>query len=81
MGVCGLSHTRPRHLVILFRSVHGHFPLLAIEKPELLRPPSGRSLRDAGPREVGNGLVALIFSASGPIAVILAGRRGRQPVA
>ncbi|SMG28862.1 benzoate membrane transport protein [Corynebacterium pollutisoli] len=47
-------------------------PLLAIEKPELPRPSLREILRDAGPQEVGNGLVALIFSASGPIAVILA---------
>lgn len=48
------------------------FPLLAIEKPELPRPGLREVLRDTGPQEVGNGLVALIFSASGPIAVILA---------
>lgn len=47
-------------------------PLLAIEKPELPRPSLREVLRDTGPQEVGNGLVALIFSASGPIAVILA---------
>lgn len=47
-------------------------PLLAIEKPDLPRPGLREILRDAGPQEVGNGLVALIFSASGPIAVILA---------
>ncbi|MDO5512937.1 benzoate/H(+) symporter BenE family transporter [Corynebacterium sp.] len=48
------------------------FPLLAIERPHLPRPSLREILRDAGPQEVGNGLVALIFSASGPIAVILA---------
>ncbi|MDO5670611.1 MAG: benzoate/H(+) symporter BenE family transporter [Corynebacterium sp.] len=47
-------------------------PLLAIERPHLPRPSLREILRDAGPQEVGNGLVALIFSASGPIAVILA---------
>lgn len=47
-------------------------PLLAIEKPHLPRPTLREILRDAGPQEIGNGLVALIFSASGPIAVILA---------
>lgn len=47
-------------------------PLLAIEKPHLPRPSLREILRDAGPQEIGNGLVALIFSASGPIAVILA---------
>ncbi|MFC6146429.1 benzoate/H(+) symporter BenE family transporter [Corynebacterium nasicanis] len=47
-------------------------PLLAIERPHLPRPSLREILRDAGPQEIGNGLVALIFSASGPIAVILA---------
>lgn len=46
--------------------------LLAIERPELPRPSLGEIKRDLGPQEIGNGLVALIFSASGPIAVILA---------
>ena len=47
-------------------------PLLAIERPELPRPTLSELRRDLGPQEIGNGLVALIFSASGPIAVILA---------
>lgn len=47
-------------------------PLLAIERPHLPRPGFREILRDLGPQEIGNGLVALIFSASGPIAVILA---------
>ncbi|MDR7330055.1 benzoate/H(+) symporter BenE family transporter [Corynebacterium guangdongense] len=48
------------------------FPLSAIEKP-LARPPGLREIaRDLTPEEAGNGLVALIFSASGPLAVILA---------
>ncbi|BAU96742.1 benzoate membrane transport protein [Corynebacterium suranareeae] len=46
--------------------------LLAVEKPELPRPSLAEIKRDLGPQEIGNGLVALIFSASGPIAVILA---------
>ncbi|MDO5373231.1 MAG: benzoate/H(+) symporter BenE family transporter [Corynebacterium glutamicum] len=46
--------------------------LLAVEKPELPRPTFAEIKRDLGPQEIGNGLVALIFSASGPIAVILA---------
>lgn len=46
--------------------------LLAVEKPELPRPTLAEIKRDLGPQEIGNGLVALIFSASGPIAVILA---------
>ena len=46
--------------------------LLAIEKPTLPRPTLSEIKRDLGPQEIGNGLVALIFSASGPIAVILA---------
>ncbi|OKX80459.1 benzoate/H(+) symporter BenE family transporter [Corynebacterium glutamicum] len=46
--------------------------LLAVEKPELPRPTIAEIKRDLGPQEIGNGLVALIFSASGPIAVILA---------
>lgn len=50
----------------------GTFPLLAIEKPTLQRPTLREIFRDLGPQEIGNGLVALIFSASGPIAVILA---------
>lgn len=50
----------------------GFSPLLAIEKPQLPRPSLSQIFRDLGPQEVGNGLVALIFSASGPIAVILA---------
>lgn len=47
-------------------------PLLAIERPLLPRPSLREIARDLGPQEIGNGLVALIFSASGPIAVILA---------
>lgn len=47
-------------------------PLLAIERPQLPRPTLRDIARDLGPQEIGNGLVALIFSASGPIAVILA---------
>jgi benzoate membrane transport protein len=47
-------------------------PLLAIERPQLPRPSLRDIARDLGPQEIGNGLVALIFSASGPIAVILA---------
>ena len=50
----------------------GAFPMLAVEKPQLPRPTFREILRDTGPQEIGNGLVALIFSASGPIAVILA---------
>ncbi|WP_293951306.1 benzoate/H(+) symporter BenE family transporter [uncultured Corynebacterium sp.] len=50
----------------------GASPLLAIEKPHLTRPKVREIFRDLGPQEIGNGLVALIFSASGPIAVILA---------
>lgn len=50
----------------------GTSPLLAIEKPHLPRPTFHEILRDLGPQEIGNGLVALIFSASGPTAVILA---------
>lgn len=48
------------------------FPLMAVERPELPRPSLRDIKRDLGPTELGNGLVALIFSASGPIAVILA---------
>ena len=44
----------------------------AIERPTRQRPSLGDIRRDLGPLEIGNGLVALIFSASGPIAVILA---------
>ena len=47
-------------------------PLLAVERPELPRPTLRDIRRDLGPQEIGNGLVALVFSASGPIAVILA---------
>ena len=48
------------------------YPLSAIEKP-VNRPPGLRDMaRDITPEEIGNGLVALIFSASGPLAVILA---------
>lgn len=50
----------------------GSSSLLAIEKPQLPRPSLREIFRDLGPQEIGNGLVALIFSASGPIAVILA---------
>ncbi len=50
----------------------GATPLLAIERPQLPRPTLREIARDTGPQEIGNGLVALIFSASGPIAVILA---------
>lgn len=45
--------------------------LMAVERPELARPTLREITRDLGPQEIGNGLVALIFSASGPIAVIL----------
>ena len=44
----------------------------AIERPTHRRPTLSEIRRDLGPLEIGNGLVALIFSASGPIAVILA---------
>lgn len=50
----------------------GVSPLLAIERPHLPRPTFREIIHDIGPQEIGNGLVALIFSASGPIAVILA---------
>lgn len=50
----------------------GAAPLLAVEKPHLTRPTLREIVRDFGPQELGDGLVALIFSASGPIAVILA---------
>lgn len=50
----------------------GLTPLLAVERPHLPRPGLREILRDIGPQEIGTGLVALIFSASGPIAVILA---------
>lgn len=46
--------------------------LMAVERPQLPRPSLSEIRRDLGPQEIGNGLVALIFSASGPIAVILA---------
>lgn len=46
--------------------------LMAIEKPELPRPTLREIARDTGPQEFGTGMVALIFSASGPLAVILA---------
>lgn len=45
---------------------------MAVEKPQLPRPTLREIFRDLGPQEIGDGLVALIFSASGPIAVILA---------
>ena len=48
----------------------------AIEHPTRQRPSLGDIRRDLGPLEIGNGLVALIFSASGPIAVILAATAG-----
>ncbi|WIM67186.1 benzoate/H(+) symporter BenE family transporter [Corynebacterium breve] len=44
----------------------------AIERPRHKRPTPGEIIRDMGPQEIGNALVALIFSASGPVAVILA---------
>lgn len=47
-------------------------PLLAIETPQLPRPTFREIARDLGPQEIGNAFVALIFSASGPLAVILA---------
>lgn len=50
----------------------GLTPLLAVEKPHLPWPSLREILRDTGRQEIGNGFVALIFSASGPIAVILA---------
>ncbi|GAB3993270.1 benzoate/H(+) symporter BenE family transporter [Nocardioides marmoraquaticus] len=48
-----------------------------VERPQC-RPPSGRQvLRDLGRDQLVNGLVAIIFSATGPLAVILAaGRQG-----
>ncbi|MCK2199217.1 benzoate/H(+) symporter BenE family transporter [Corynebacterium callunae] len=46
--------------------------LLAVEPPQLPRPTFAEIRRDLTAQEIGNGLVALIFSASGPIAVILA---------
>lgn len=53
-------------------SVPGMSVFGAIERPTLPRPSLSEIRRDLGPLEIGNGLVALIFSASGPIAVILA---------
>src|SRR5690625_294022 len=50
----------------------GTSSLLAVEKPHFPQPTFREILRDLGPYEIGDGLVALIFSASGPIAVILA---------
>ncbi|QTH59720.1 benzoate/H(+) symporter BenE family transporter [Corynebacterium hindlerae] len=46
-------------------------PLLAVEKPTLPRPSWQDFRRDLGIGELGAGLVALLFSASGAIAVIL----------
>ncbi|WP_425386895.1 benzoate/H(+) symporter BenE family transporter [Corynebacterium lubricantis] len=54
------------------------FPLLAVERPTLPRPTLKEIFRDLGPQEFGNGIVALIFSASGPIAVILAAAAAGQ---
>ncbi len=47
------------------------FPRLAVEKPTLPRPTFQDIRKDVSPTTVGNGLVALVFSASGPVAVIL----------
>ncbi|MEJ5927857.1 benzoate/H(+) symporter BenE family transporter [Corynebacterium sp. H128] len=47
------------------------WPLLAVEKPTLPRPSWQEVRRDLGIQEIGVGLVALLFSASGAIAVIL----------
>lgn len=47
------------------------FPRLAVENPRHTRPALSDLGRDLSPTTVGNGLVALIFSASGPVAVIL----------
>lgn len=52
--------------------------LNAVEKPTLARPTWKEVKRDLGSQEIGNGLVALIFSASGPIAVILAAAAAGQ---
>ena len=46
--------------------------LLPIEIPHHRRPSPRRVLADLGPRECANALIALIFSATGPVAVILA---------
>ena len=58
----------------------GTSSLLAVEKPHLPRPTFREILRDLGPYEIGDGLVALLFSASGPIAVILAAAAARLQV-
>jgi benzoate membrane transport protein len=47
------------------------FPLLALERPGRRAPTPRGALDDLNPTAVANGLVALLFSASGPIAVIL----------
>lgn len=47
------------------------FPLLALERPDTQAPSLRGVLADLNPTAVANGLVALLFSASGPIAVIL----------
>jgi benzoate membrane transport protein len=47
------------------------FPRLAVENPRHVPPRLTDITRDLSPTTVGNGLVALIFSASGPVAVIL----------
>lgn len=46
--------------------------LLPIEIPRQRRPSPRQVLADLGPRECANALIALIFSATGPVAVILA---------
>lgn len=43
-----------------------------IEKPTHSRPSLREWLSDTGPQEIGTACVALLFSASGPLAVILA---------
>jgi benzoate membrane transport protein len=47
------------------------FPRLAVENSRHVPPRLTDIARDLSPTTVGNGLVALIFSASGPVAVIL----------
>lgn len=47
-------------------------PLSGVEKPTERPPGVSQIVRDLSPAEIANGLVALVFSASGPLAVILA---------
>lgn len=67
-------HTYPRNVCCgTLPSMARTFPGTRIVRPTSKPPHLREVIRDLGPAEFGNGLLAITFSASGPLAVILQG--------